>query len=122
MASPSGLSRATAFEFTGADSPRTWVGSVRLQPGARTGPHHHGRHEVGLYVAKGRTQILWGERLEFMADVAPGDFVYFAPYVPHEERNLQCDQAAEFVVVRTDNERIYVPVELNPVTAPERIC
>jgi uncharacterized RmlC-like cupin family protein len=56
-----------------------------------------------------------------MADVAPGDFVYFAPYVPHEERNLQRDQVADFVVVRPDNERISVPIEVNPVTAPERI-
>jgi uncharacterized RmlC-like cupin family protein len=108
----SGLSRATAFEFTGADGQRTWVGAVSLQQGARTGPHHHGRHEVALYVAKGSSQILWGERLEFAADVTAGDFVYFAPYVPHEERNLHGDEVVEFVVVRTDNERISVPVEI----------
>jgi uncharacterized RmlC-like cupin family protein len=119
---PSGLSRATAFDFTGSDAQRTWIGAVSLQPGARTGAHHHGRHEVALYVAKGKSQILWGERLQFTTEVATGDFVYFAPYVPHEERNLQGDQAAEFVVVRTDNERISVPVELNPATNHEKIC
>jgi uncharacterized RmlC-like cupin family protein len=118
---PSGLSRATAFNFTGGSGQRTWVGAVSLQPGARTGAHHHGRHEVALYVAKGQSQILWGERLEFTTEVATGDFVYFAPYVPHEERNLQRYEAADFVVVRTDNERIFVPVELNPVTDPEKI-
>jgi uncharacterized RmlC-like cupin family protein len=118
---PSGLSRATALEFMGADGQRTWVGAVSLEPGARTGPHHHARHEVALYVAKGCSQILWGERLEFAADVMAGDFVYFAPYVPHEERNLHCDEAVEFVVVRTNNERISVSVEVSPVTAPQKV-
>ena len=112
MPGPSGLSRATAFEFTGGDRQRTWVGAVNLQPGARTGPHHHGRHEVGLYVVKGHSRILWGQCLEFAADVGAGDFVYFAPYVPHEECNLKGDEAAEFVVVRPDGERISVAVEI----------
>jgi uncharacterized RmlC-like cupin family protein len=118
---PSGLSRVTAFEFEGADGRRTWIGAASLQSGARTGPHHHGPHEVALYVAKGCGQILWGERLEFAADVAAGDFVYFAPYVPHEERNLQPDEPVEFVVVRPDNERISLPVEASPATRPEKV-
>ena len=118
----SGLSRVTAFEFAGAAGRGTWIGAVSLQAGARTGPHHHGRHEVALYVAKGCGRILWGERLEFAADVVAGDFVHFAPHVPHEERNLQPDEAVEFVVVRTDNERISLPVEMSPVTHPEKVC
>jgi uncharacterized RmlC-like cupin family protein len=106
----------------GAEGQRTWLGAVSLQPGARTGPHHHGRHEVALYVVKGRSRILWGERLEFAADVTAGDFVYFAPFVPHEECNLHCEEAVEFVVVRTDNERISVSVEVTPVSAPQKVC
>src|SRR6266436_1667402 len=85
---PSGTGRATAFDFAGTGGKETWIGTVTLQPGANTGPHHHGRHEVAVYVVKGRSQIRWGERLEFAAEIGPGDFVYFAPYVPHQELNL----------------------------------
>lgn len=87
MRRPSGTGRATAFDFAGTGGKETWIGAVTLPPGAKTGAHHHGRHEVGVYVVKGRSEIRWGERLEFAAEVGPGDFVYFAPYVPHQELN-----------------------------------
>src|SRR5260370_11151125 len=88
MRGPSGTGRATAFDFAGTGGRETWVGTVTLKPLAKTGAHHHGRHEVAIYVVKGRSQIRWGERLEFAAEVGPGDFVYFAPYVPRQELNL----------------------------------
>src|SRR5437870_10862643 len=93
--------RATAFDFTGAGGQKTWIGTVTLQPNAKTGAHHHGRHEVAVYVVKGRSQIRWGVRLEFAAEVGPGDFVYFAPYVPHQELNLDASETLDFVVVRS---------------------
>jgi hypothetical protein len=65
MRGPSGAGRATAFDFAGVGGERTWIGTVRLGPGAKTGAHHHGRHEVALYVIRGRSEIRWGERLEF---------------------------------------------------------
>ncbi len=80
MHGPFGTGRATAFDFTGAGGKETWIGRVTLPPLAETGLHHHGRHEAAVYVVKGRSEIRWGERLEFAADVGPGDFVYFAPY------------------------------------------
>ena len=80
---PGGTGRATVVDYAGIGGQQTWIGTVTLQPKARTGTHHHGRHEVTIYVVKGRSEIRWGERLEFAADVGPGDFVYFAPYVPH---------------------------------------
>jgi uncharacterized RmlC-like cupin family protein len=39
--------------------------------------------------------------------------VYFAPYVPHAEINLDASKAAEFVVVRTDNEKIRVNLDIS---------
>ena len=107
--------RATAFEFSGAGGRETWIGTVTLQPDGNTGPHHHGRHEVALYVASGRSEIRWGDRLEYAADAGPGDLVYFAPYVPHQERNPSPGEAVIFLVVRSDNERIAVPVAMEPV-------
>src|SRR5712692_673366 len=111
----SGTGRATAFDFAGSGGRETWIGTVTLQPEAKTGLHHHQRHEVAIYVVKGRSEIRWGERLEFAAEVGPGDFVYFAPYAPHQERNLDAGGTVDFLVVRSDNERIAVSLDLVPV-------
>ena len=121
MLGPSGTGRATAFDFAGSGGRETWIGTVTLQPNAKTGAHHHGRHEVAVYVAKGHSQIRWGERLEFAAEVGPGDFVYFAPYVPHQELNLDAGETLDFVVVRSDNERIVVNLDVVPVEQPETV-
>lgn len=108
----SGNGRATAFDFTGEGGSRTWIGTVSLKPGGDTGGHHHGRHEVAVYVISGQCELRWGEHLEHSAEVAPGDFAYFTPHVPHQERNLSDSENVEFLVVRSDNERIVVPVEI----------
>jgi uncharacterized RmlC-like cupin family protein len=113
--------RATAFDFSGAGGKKTWIGTVILAAAAKTGAHHHGRHEVAIYVVKGRSEIRWGERLEFAAEVGPGDFVYFAPHVPHQERNLDAAEAVEFLVVRSDNERIAIALETTEVDRPEAV-
>jgi len=120
MLEPSATGRATAFDFAGDGGRETWIGTVTLQPHARTGLHHHGRHEVAVYVAKGRGRIRWGERLEFATEVSSGDFVYFAPYVPHQEQNI-ADETLDFVVVRSDKERIAVGLDTAPVENPEHV-
>jgi uncharacterized RmlC-like cupin family protein len=117
-----GKGRATAFDFAGTGGRETWVGTVTMQPNAKTGAHHHGRHEVAIYVVKGRSQIRWGERLEYAAEVGPGDFVYFAPYVPHQELNLDAKETVDFVVVRSDNGGIVVKLDdVVPVEEPETV-
>jgi uncharacterized RmlC-like cupin family protein len=121
MRGPSATGRATAFDFAGSGGKETWVGAVTLPPQAKTGAHHHGRHEVAVYVVRGRSEIRWGERLDFAAEVGPGDFVYFAPYVPHQERNLETDETLDFVVVRSDNEGIVVKLDVVPVERPETV-
>ena len=113
--------RTTAFDFAGTDGKETWIGTVTLRANAKTGAHHHGHTEVAVYVVKGRGQIRWGERLEFAAEVGPGDFVYFAPQVPHQERNLEADETLDFVVVRSDGERIAVNLDVVPVERPETV-
>jgi len=119
---PPGGGRATVFDFSGSGGTRTWIGAVTLPPKASTGLHHHGQHEVAIYVARGRSEIRWGERLEFAADVGPGDFVYFAPYVPHQEANFDEDEPVEFLVVRSDNERIAVKLDGEIVERPETVA
>jgi uncharacterized RmlC-like cupin family protein len=76
---------------------------------------------VAIYVVKGRSEIRWGERLEFAAEVGPGDFVYFTPFVPHLEFNIDAGETVDFVVVRSDNEKIVVHLDVAPVDQPERV-
>jgi len=121
MRGPAGKGRATAFDFAGTGGQKTWIGAVTLAPNTSTGAHHHGRHEAAIYVVRGGSEIRWGERLEYVADVGPGDFVYFAPHVPHQERNLSASEATDFLVVRSDNERITVGLEVTPIEQPERL-
>jgi uncharacterized RmlC-like cupin family protein len=118
---PAGTGRATVVDYAGSGGQKTWIGTVTLKPQGKTGTHHHGRHEVTIYVVGGRTEIRWGDRLEFVANVGPGDFVYFAPYVPHQEFNRDERESVEFVVVRSDNEKIVVPLDDEPVERPEKV-
>jgi len=120
-AATSGKARATAFDFAGTGGPNIWMGTVTLPPNGRTGAHHHGTHEVAVYVSKGRSRIRWGEHLEYATEVGPGDFVYFAPGVPHEEVNPDPDEAVDFVVVRSDNSGIRVDLDIEPVGHPETV-
>ena len=60
--------RATAINFVGSGGRQPWIGVVSLPPRFQGSAHHHGRHEVAIYVVKGRSQIRWGERLEFAVD------------------------------------------------------
>ena len=121
MHDPSGTGRATAFDFAGTGSQKTWIGRVTVKPGAKTGAHHHGRHEVMVYVIAGRTEIRWGDRLEFAAEAGAGDFVYFTPHVPHQELNLSASETIEFLVVRSDNEKIVIKLDVSPVERPETV-
>ena len=117
----SGNGRATVFDFAGSGGSATWIGSVNVAPGSKTGTHDHGRHEVMLYVVKGKAEIRWGERLEFAADIGPGDCAYFAPNVPHQERIPDNAETVEFLVVRSDNERIVNALPDRPVEKPEYV-
>jgi uncharacterized RmlC-like cupin family protein len=114
-----GAGRATAFDFAGTGGSKTWIGTVTLPPNGGTGAHHHGRHEVAIFVVKGRSLIRWGGRLEFGTEVGPGDMVYFAPYAPHQESNPDRSEAVEFLVIRSDNERIATGLDVVPVEHPE---
>jgi uncharacterized RmlC-like cupin family protein len=57
---------------------KIWAGTVAIQPGARTGAHHHGPLESVIYVVRGHARMRWGQRLEFVIEAGPGDFIYSA--------------------------------------------
>ena len=120
-ASLAGKPRATAFDFAGTGGEKTWIGTVTNAPSAITGMHHHGRHEVAIYVVKGRSEIRWGERLQYAAVIGEGDFAYFTPYVPHQERNLSNGDTQVFLVVRSGNEGYVTKLDAAPVEQPETV-
>jgi uncharacterized RmlC-like cupin family protein len=53
--------------------------------------------------------------------VGPDDFVYFTPFVPHQEVNLSTSETLDFVVVRSDNERIVVNLDVVAAEQPEMV-
>jgi len=65
-----------------------------------------------LYIIRGRARFRWGERLEFVEEAGPGDFVYVPPFVPHQEMNATREQPVEAVVVRSGQEPIVVNLDI----------
>ena len=106
-----GMTRAAAITHARTGASRLWAGTVVVQPGAKTGPHHHGELETVLYVVRGRARMRWGESLEFSGEAGPGDFIYVPPYVPHQEINALPDQPCEAVVVRSGQDPIVVNLD-----------
>jgi uncharacterized RmlC-like cupin family protein len=82
-----GMTRAAAVDFARVGAQKIWAGTVRIQPNAKTGAHHHGSLESVIYVVNGRARMRWGEHLEYTAEAGSGDFIYIPPYVPHQEIN-----------------------------------
>jgi uncharacterized RmlC-like cupin family protein len=116
-----GMTRAAAINRARAGANKLWAGTANIHPNAKTAPHHHGELESIIYVVSGRARMRWGERLEFVADAGPGDFIYVPPFVPHQEINTDPNEPLMCVVVRSDQEPIVVNLELTTVEQPEQI-
>ena len=74
-----------------------------------------------LYGVKDRARVRWGERLEYIAEADPGDFIYVPPYVPHQEINARTDEPLECVLVRSDQEPVVVNLDIEPAEYPEEV-
>jgi uncharacterized RmlC-like cupin family protein len=107
-----GMTRAAAITHATAGAEKLWAGTVVVQPNAKTGAHHHGELETVLYIVKGRARFRWGERLEYVDEAGPGDFIYVPPFVPHQEINARNDEPVEAVVVRSGQEPIVVNLDI----------
>ena len=117
-----GMFRRAAITHARVGAQKIWAGTVAIEPDAKTGVHHHGALESVIYVLRGRARMRWGERLEFMAEAGPGDFIFVPPYVPHQEINAEPDQVLECVLVRSDTEAVVVNItDVDPVEPPERV-
>jgi uncharacterized RmlC-like cupin family protein len=110
-----GMDRKAAVNYARVGAQKIWAGTVSIHPNAKTGAHHHGELESVIYVVRGRARMRWGERLEFVAEAGPGDFIYVPPYVPHQEINASRDEPLECVVIRSDNEAVVVNLERDEI-------
>jgi uncharacterized RmlC-like cupin family protein len=116
-----GMDRKAAINAARVGAQKIWAGTVSIHPNAKTGAHHHGALESVIYVVRGRARMRWGERLEFVAEAGPGDFIFVPPYVPHQEINASPDEELECVLVRSDNEAVVVNLDIAPAEAPENV-
>ena len=117
-----GMRRAAAITTARAGAEKLWAGTVVIEPDAKTGAHHHGPVESVIYVVSGRARMRWGERLEFVAEAGPGDFIFVPPYVPHQEINACVDEPLSCVLVRSGQEPVVVNLELPDVEpSPETV-
>ncbi len=121
-AQTSGMFRQTAINHARVGAQKIWAGTVSIAANAKTGVHHHGELESVIYVLKGQARMRWGERLEYVAEAGPGDFIYIPPFVPHQEINADPKQTLECVLVRSDNEAVVVNItDVDPVENPEEV-
>lgn len=114
-----GMLRAAAITRARAGAEKLWAGTVTIRPGAKTGAHHHGDLESVIYVVSGRARMCWGERLEFVAEAGPGDFIFVPPYVPHREMNASSQEPLECVLVRSGQEPVVVNLDIAASETPQ---
>jgi uncharacterized RmlC-like cupin family protein len=110
---------AVTTDLTGAT--KLWAGTVTIQPGAKTGAHHHGDLESVIYVVNGLARLRWGDRLEYVAEAEVGDFIYVPPYVPHQEINGSDDLQLHCVLARSGQQGLVVNLDIEAVETPELI-
>jgi uncharacterized RmlC-like cupin family protein len=93
-----GMHREAAISRASAGAERIWAGTVTIEPGAMTGPHHHGPLESVIYVVS--------------------VISYTSPHVPHQEINASEDGLLSCVVVRSDQEPVVVNLDIVAVQDP----
>ena len=74
-----------------------------------------------IYVIKGRARMRWGNKLEFVAEAGPGDFIYVPPWVPHQEINASADEMLECVLCRSDGQAVAVNLDIEPAERPQTV-
>ncbi len=116
-----GMLRTAAVSRGRTGAQALWAGTVSIEPGAKTGAHHHGDVESVIYVVSGRARMRWGESLEYVAEAVPGDFIHVPPHVPHQEINACADESLQCVLVRSGQEPVVVNLDIIGVEEPVEV-
>ena len=103
-----GSLRLAAITPETAAGSELWGGMFKVEPGAHTGIHHHGEQQTVAYVLTGVCKVRWGERGEFAASAAAGDFIHVPAYLPHMEINPSAVEPFTWVVVRSTSTPVVV--------------
>lgn len=91
---------------------KIWMGRVRNTGGEWSSAHHHGEAQTAGFMLSGHARIYFGDDFAEYVDMAPGDFCYVPPFVPHIEGNLSDTEPCEFVTARVpDNIVVNLPVD-----------
>lgn len=114
-----GMDRAAGVAGTTCGAQNLWMGYVTLAPGVKSGVHHHGSNESGIYIISGRASFRFGDDLGEEMEAGPGDFVHVPPQAIHQEINLSDSEPVEMIVARDSQEGIVVNVE--PDVAQEEV-
>jgi uncharacterized RmlC-like cupin family protein len=85
-----------------------WGGIFEVEPGGRTGIHHHGEQQTIAYVLSGVCEVRWGVKGKYTAWAKAGDFLHVPAFLPHMEINPSPSEAFRWVVVRSTPEPIVV--------------
>ena len=109
-----GLQRFAAICAEKTGSSELWMGYAVLEPGGKTGVHHHGESETAIFVVEGVTRWWVGEQLDDVREARAGDFVFIPPGIVHWEQNASETEPVEMVVARSTQEAIVVAVEGHP--------
>ena len=78
-----------------------WGGLFEVEPGSRTGVHHHGKPETIAYVPSGVCEIRWEATGESVARAKASDFIHGPAFLPHMEINPSKLEPFRWVVVRS---------------------
>ena len=108
-----GMVRSEAISGRQVGAQSLWMGTTVMAPASRSGDHHHGASETGIYVVSGHPAFVFRDlatgALTWL-ETGPGDFVWVPPDLPHREENPDPDAAAVVVIARSTQEAIVVSV------------
>jgi uncharacterized RmlC-like cupin family protein len=104
----SGSLRLSAISAAHGITSALWAGTFLVEPGAKTGIHHHGEQDTVVYVLSGGALVRWGDLGENRATVRAGDFLHVPSWLPHQELNPSTTTPFRWVVVRSTPEPIVI--------------
>lgn len=107
-----GMKRYAAVAKKNVGAEKIWAGKVNIEPGAKTGAHHHGELESVIYVLSGKAKMRWGEKLEFEKYAYPGDFIFVPPFVPHQEINALSDEPLKCILFRSGQDPVVINLDI----------
>jgi len=120
-AQTAGMQRRAAVTTARTGASSLWAGTVTIAARARTGAHHHGDLESVIYVVRGVARMRWGDKLEFIAEAQPGDFIYVPPFVPHQEINASDELQLHCVLARSGQTGLVYNLDIEAVETPELV-